>query len=148
VVSSRSGRLPRRSAPQLQHPPTTSRAKAATRKNVQASQIGKTKPQQNRTAAKKTAAPETDSNFSREATWKGAADRTESRNPQKPSSPKPEKQPKTQKATPQKSQLSPKQKSQQKNLNKNKKTINPKTAKLNQKPNRQHPTSFKCGHAA
>jgi hypothetical protein len=53
---------------------------------------GKTEP-----ATKKAAAPITDNNFSMESTWKVAADRTESRNPQKPSNTKPKKQPKTQK---------------------------------------------------
>jgi hypothetical protein len=53
----------------------------------------KTKP------ALRTAAPKTDNNRNIDSTWKVATRPSESRSPQTTSSPKPKKQPKTQKAT-------------------------------------------------
>ena len=114
--------------------PLPAQEKVATRKNIQASKIGKSKPQQTEPAAEKAAAPKTDNGFSMEPTWKVAADQTERRIPQKPSNPKPEKQPKTQKAT-LKNRNFPPAKSRNKKIQQTK--INPEKTQKQRKPTRK-----------
>jgi hypothetical protein len=91
-----------------------------------------------------------------ESTWKGAIDRTESSNHQKPSNPEPKSNPKQalnpnrlptdlpyylwQKTTTKSRNFNQNKSRNLKISSKNKKVIAPKTAKTNQKPNRQHPT--------